>query len=380
MVFVDDRIMGSGKTHDAMRYIEANSSYKFLYVTPFLSEVERIISDCSVTFRQPSNKNKQGSKLLGLRDLIENGSNIVTTHALFHSLTKQDYAMFSEYHLILDEVTTPIEMEVVSKKDTELLFNNKTISVDDSGFVSWNDETYLEGKFLSFKEKVQTNNVLYVDDMFFIWSFPIEIFKSFKSTKILTYIFNGSILKYYFDYNNIEYTVNTVDDKEKKDKIRKLLNIYNGMSNRVGEERTALSLNWYRNVDSRKKKSIANSMRNVIKYFGGTRSAYVAYTTFKEFKDDVASNGYKNGFIPVNSRSTNEFNYKILMMYCANRFINPALVKVFQKRNIEIDQEQYALAEMIQWIWRGCIRDGKPMDLYIPSKRMRELLLKWLNN
>jgi len=33
---------------------------------------------------------------------------------------------------------------------------------------------------------------------------------------------------------------------------------------------------------------------------------------------------------------------------------------------------------MIQWIWRSAIRDGKEIWVYIPSRRMRELLKKWL--
>ena len=40
--------------------------------------------------------------------------------------------------------------------------------------------------------------------------------------------------------------------------------------------------------------------------------------------------------------------------------------------------DEYALSEMIQWIWRSAIRDGKEIWVYIPSRRMRELLKKWL--
>ena len=35
---------------------------------------------------------------------------------------------------------------------------------------------------------------------------------------------------------------------------------------------------------------------------------------------------------------------------------------------------------MIQFLFRGCIRDDKPMELYIPSSRMRNLLIGWLNS
>lgn len=41
-------------------------------------------------------------------------------------------------------------------------------------------------------------------------------------------------------------------------------------------------------------------------------------------------------------------------------------------------EEQFALSEMIQFIWRSAIRDNKPIKLYIPSVRMRNLLEKWI--
>jgi hypothetical protein len=39
----------------------------------------------------------------------------------------------------------------------------------------------------------------------------------------------------------------------------------------------------------------------------------------------------------------------------------------------------FSLSEMIQFIWRGCIRKGEPMKVLILSERMRGLLIKWLN-
>ena len=45
-----------------------------------------------------------------------------------------------------------------------------------------------------------------------------------------------------------------------------------------------------------------------------------------------------------------------------------------------MDQSLYSLSEMVQFIWRSRIRNGEPIDLYVPSKRMRELLIAWLND
>jgi hypothetical protein len=33
---------------------------------------------------------------------------------------------------------------------------------------------------------------------------------------------------------------------------------------------------------------------------------------------------------------------------------------------------------MLQWIWRSAIRNGKPVELYLPSRRMREILEAWI--
>ena len=62
-----------------------------------------------------------------------------------------------------------------------------------------------------------------------------------------------------------------------------------------------------------------------------------------------------------------------------NRFANPNIIQLFNKTGIEFDEDGYALSEMIQWIWRSAIREGKPIQLYIPSKRMRNLLIQWLD-
>ncbi len=48
--------------------------------------------------------------------------------------------------------------------------------------------------------------------------------------------------------------------------------------------------------------------------------------------------------------------------------------------NSSVDQTKYAVAEMLQLIWRGCIRDGQPMSVYIVCPKMRKLFKDWLFN
>lgn len=50
------------------------------------------------------------------------------------------------------------------------------------------------------------------------------------------------------------------------------------------------------------------------------------------------------------------------------------------ENNISVDENGYALSEMLQFIWRSAIRDGKEIWVYIPSIRMRELLKQWIKD
>ncbi len=60
--------------------------------------------------------------------------------------------------------------------------------------------------------------------------------------------------------------------------------------------------------------------------------------------------------------------------------MNPYEKKFFTSKGVKVKENMYALSELIQWIWRSRIRDGQPINLYIPSKRMRTLLKDYLES
>ena len=62
--------------------------------------------------------------------------------------------------------------------------------------------------------------------------------------------------------------------------------------------------------------------------------------------------------------------------FCSVKVITPAF---FARKDITIDVDKFALSEMLQWIWRSAIRDGRAINVYIPSHRMRELFLGWID-
>ena len=55
-------------------------------------------------------------------------------------------------------------------------------------------------------------------------------------------------------------------------------------------------------------------------------------------------------------------------------------IKQYLERNgATINEDMYALSELVQWTFRSRIREGEPINLYIPSERMRDILINWLN-
>ena len=98
--------MGSGKTTWAINYFNSNRHERFIFITPFIKEAKRIVSDCPLLkFKEPSDEiTKMGSFLT----LLNDGHNVAMTHELFTRLkmTPSLYQTIASYgyHLVMDEV------------------------------------------------------------------------------------------------------------------------------------------------------------------------------------------------------------------------------------------------------------------------------------
>ena len=70
--------MGSGKTEWSIQHINDNCLDNFLYITPFLTEVERILKKTDRNFKQPINKGD--GKLSSINELLACLNDIASTH------------------------------------------------------------------------------------------------------------------------------------------------------------------------------------------------------------------------------------------------------------------------------------------------------------
>ena len=396
---VIDSIMGAGKTSWAIQHMNASDSdINFIYITPFLDEVKRVKE--SVTSRKfvaPTNKGK--GKLANLKQLITNDHDIVSTHALFQDADEEliDLLKISNYTLILDETMNVVDQFPLDKDDFKLLIHNQMVSIEEkTGLVRWNDESdYQNTVYNDVKNFAKTENLYFFENTVLFWTFPVSTFQAFEEVYIMTYLFQAQQQKYYYDMYNLEYSYKAVEklnetyvlvDHEKRtpyDKtlMNSLITIYDGKLNSIGDDATALSKTWFtkeRNVDI-----VPKLKKNIYTYFrrhSGTPAKLNMWTCFKTDIPKLKGEGYTKGFVPCNARATNEYKNKQSLAYVVNRFMNPYEYKFFKSKGAEVDQDMFALSELIQWIWRSRIREGEAINLYIPSKRMRMILIDYLES
>lgn len=394
-----DSIMGSGKTSWAIqRMQEANTDEKFIYITPFLTEVQRVKSSVtSRKFTEPQNVGK--GKLENLKKLILNEADIVSTHALFQNADEEiiELLKISNYILILDEVMDLVEEFPLNKDDFKLLLNSGMIYVEEvTGVIRWNENSeYQQTKYDEIKTLSNTENLIYFENTILFWSFPVSVFNAFSEIFILTYLFQAQEQKYYYDMHKLEYEYKAVQkldekyvlvnhsDKEPYDKmlLKSLITIYDGKLNNIGEEKYSLSSSWFRKptneaLVSKLKKNLYSYFRNNIK----TPTPVNMWTCYKEQHGKLKGKGYTKGFVACNARATNDFKERESLAYVINRFIHPYKYKFFKSKGVEVNEDMFALSELLQWVWRSRIREGKPINLYIPSKRMRTLLIDYLKS
>ena len=422
-VKVVDEIMGGGKTCAAINFINAlPDDVKIIYVTPYNSdeqgkpnEVRRIIRACrDKGFVEPHYLDNR--KINHLKQLVVEGQNIATTHALFHMFAEDDELtdLIREqgYILIMDEITQVISpyKELSKKADMDLLTKGEFVKIEQDDKVVWLDDSYNGNKFSREKRLANQNSLVYYgadekgkDSIGLVELFPMCVFDAFDEAYILTYMFECQLQAYYFKYhglkyeyiyvkgdnpNNFTFTDDINEKREIKRDYRSLITIYTDPKlEKMCKKRTALSMNWFKNQKKYNEKAfnaLKNSLYNFYRRgYKRCKNDFVLtgklWTTFKEFETKIRGKGYSKGFATVNLRASNDYRDCNVIAYVANRFLNPVNARFFRSHGVEVDEDGYALSEMLQFIWRSAIRDNKPIIVFVPSKRMADLLQDWID-
>lgn len=401
-IYVCDSIMGSGKSQAAIAYMNAHPKDKFLYITPYLEEGKRIKKACpKLHFNLPTKMFKEldNSKIKHTMKLVSLGKNIATTHAAFRMYTADmiDDIKRYGYTLIMDEAADVLKESESHITDINLMEIGGMIRWDEAtGTYHATDRVY-DGKAMHDAYEMIKRNALVKaspeHNNLYYWELYSDILRSFKDVFVLTYLFEGQDIYYYFESHGIPYTkigvtmidgVHTFVDTPGHypaytEHLSEMINIVDtGHINDVGDDKHALSANWFQNASEEAIERLKKGVSNYYDTYKPAGSKFM-WSVFKDYRTSISRAGYTRSYINCNERATNAYRDRSSLAYCVNIFANPNKVVYLTKHGgIPYENDMFALSIMLQWIWRSAIRDGKPISIYVPSSRMRGLLKDWI--
>ena len=412
---VIDSYMGSGKTSYAIQTIQGyDEDTKIIYITPYLDEVERIVKACATKdFVQPDSHRGHGSKLTDLISLVVAGKNIVSTHALFANISDELISALraNNYVLYLDEVFQTVEKlsvtaygsryskDSTTKQDIDVLLDKGFISVLEDYRIKWIGST-LSG-YLNIKNLADRDLLYYVNGSLLLWSFPIEVFGDgiFSEIYILTHRFESQLQAYYYQYFGLNYSkyavaladgkyaLITADDSVEKSfrtRIAPLIHVVDNVKlNKIGDSysdsrghvyKSALSKTWYESNPAILP-IVNDNLRNYFTNITKSKATDRLWTCFKDDTKKLRSKNVSDKYwLAINARATNAYGDRTVLAYLINRYLDSFYDDFFSKKGIIIDQDEFALSELLQWVFRSAVRNSKEVTLYLPSERMRTLL------
>lgn len=376
-----------------------------------------LMSKC---FMLPSNRNNNGSKIDSVKSLIQNSRNISSTHQLFSMFDQEIIDMIKErdYVLVVDEAlnvwsnlniydfydgdNTDKKQSESEKQEQEGTGNTKTdkeilnliengvIEVDPVGLLHWQDDKYKVAKGLFFdkvKRLCDLKQLYLSNGRVVFWELNSVVLRAFSKIVVGTYMFEYSFMSYYLDVHGFSYKIEKFG--EKPSFYKQYMNIQEGKINEVGDKDYSLSYSHLcvkrHNDKEHPKEILRKNVDNFLKNKCGSKRGDRIWTCFKKIKPTVANRTYTQDWVAYNIKATNKYRDVRCVAYLCNNFPNTYLVSMVSKRNKrKFDADMWALSEMLQYIFRTRVRGSlsenhdRSIEVYIPSKRMRELLKWWL--
>jgi len=388
-----------------------------------------------------NNTRAKGDHLL---ELLEAGANISTTHQMFKSLNRKHIEQIEkqQYVIILDEVLDYIQpYEDYSTDDVKDLFTRGDLVADKDnlGKVSMNWDVS-KGNHYKKLHDICDMGMLYSTtkpENLLNLQIPPVMLDAAKKVIVMTYMFNASSMAAFFKLH--KYAINFLSIPElAQNEVRVKASLKHRlefvdikMADRIVSNfrNTSMSYSWW---DKALKEGYAkdymkcvstwianNSQHSASFYFcapknivsvGSSKTALLDKYSMKYLRNttaytdgnlevkskqltelEIESMNDESGteldvtirppkWIPVNTKATNMYRKRDLCLCLVNIYPNVNIQYYLQNYAEKVEPDAYALAEVLQFIWRGCIRDpnGANMKLYLPSPRMKALVKAWL--
>lgn len=434
---VVDAVMGTGKSKWVQLTIQANPPGRYIVVLPTLEQLESYEKKLQnleglVSLRKGTAKKER------FNSVIMDATTILITHSLFEEyLDGESFELIlqGKWKLIMDEVVTAFEPVEVTDID---ILGMCTAGALEACAVKPGIELLRHDPktFQYFKtEKKGTASALHqgvlreslIKDLYrftcdsgssyYTFALQERRLSVFDEVVIMTYPFKNTDLDYWFrikgiavDHLNLKRTTKTesLNDFELEAHTgeysgRRFKHLIEFIEPPVVRGRKRYGLGYYdfsseamkTTFNPKKKdkkslsirKSVRNDVRSTLRNGRMVEPDGFMFTcgknaipSFCDPKHGLPKSFIGNDtFVPFNATATNKLNHKKYLAYLYNVFPFPSIQQAIRAYGLDYDADRWALYILIQWIWRSAIREGEKIYLYLPSRRMRDILEAWLN-
>lgn len=459
-ITIKDRPCGWGKTTEMMKDFQTVDGPILCVVPSLseCDRVIAQTAATNLEFHQPGlefGTTVAATKSEHVEELIAYRKNIVCTHELFyrigkiatsrHAGVRGSTSPMSQYNLFIDEVINPFDQyKQVTERNFRHVYLDELVTVTENGLVKttkrW-DELYQAGVTeysVDLYEKVKSGGLYFANGSLFIMTMPLELLTNPKSVQVLTFQSEGSFFRRHLENlidqgHSFDLMIDQLDPfylKLWKEDVRKNLTIceipsLNGFRFSYGKQTTGnpqrrqaagkkVAYELYdlgRRDGPLTKTTAAETMITCAKsnWFGNKdgQSPTASYWSkgsrmFGRYKGNNHEGWKSDGaqFVPNTTRGTNKYSDCSHAIYLYDQHPNPQVVNFlgFDKGSPEYRNfaDDYALTELIQWLFRSRIRRGgygldvhgnfafrgerEKTTVFIPCERMRRLLETWLQS
>lgn len=337
---------------------------------------------------------------------------------------------FNNLHDVQNDKTQKMD-----EKSIELLLDAGNIRIGEMGKIEWIGKHYGGGKFVVMERLARAGRLYLASGAVTVCTYPPEMFHAFKDVYVLTYLYEGTPICPYFRLFGIEHIKKGVikdsdvfalcDHNETADKAFREMCAANVhvCGNRAMlmsyEGRTDLSKSWFdKRASKRGQDDIAQLRNHVVNFYRNigakatdlitytvtdtygaeieVQSTGIMWTCYKPHVEKLKGKGYYAGkrltkrdseelqdrmlcYVPSNAKASNKYKVRWALAYLINMFYPPYMKTFFKTGGVDFDENCYTVSCLIQWLCRSRIRDGLPVELYLPSGRMRRLYQRWLD-
>lgn len=433
-VTIVDRYMGSGKTTGIIAAFRPDR--KYLVVVPLLSEITRMIRGASVPFFQPINAASADAqtapdypqdarcrtKRESLQALVQAGRNVVCSHELFSALGSiAQEGLLAEYHVLIDEVLNVAEVKTgitQTRKiacspgrdhDTgwrELYLDDGFISIcPDTGRISPTDKwrglvEKLAGNLSQTMFHAAEAGRLYTDQdgmskEIILSELPPALLTGCRTIKVHTYMAEGSFMAAYMRRHGIAYRTefNAVEDAAFRKRARQLVTVhpmprlkdlkfsFSAQAKEAGRRKPGVDVPQALYRMQRTEGELKGVDKDKI-MLTCAKACWYAKGNEELGRSGPFALGSRlfdgSHWVPNTTRGTNDYAHCSHLIYLWDQHAS-VHVSRFLGVDDERHREMYAVAELLQWVWRSRVRRGEPITLFLPSARMRRLWSRWLD-